>query len=204
MKKSKGMQLGAMLAAVLMVGIVFVPAVSAAGTSNLSDPATVKALIDKLSNEGNNASKAFEKLSPQEQAAVVEALKVKEIKINTSEEGVSVATITCNSPRVELDGYGAIGKVWAYFQQIDRCYDGSKLTEVTRTRWGEVYYPFWTFAGHIGNTESGGVGQSSYRAWTQGQFKYCISSYGCIQEKDPWIDQIVYGNGNYWWNYGGL
>ncbi len=77
MKRSKGMQLGAMLATMLLVSMVLMPAVSAAvdkNASDLSDPAVVKALVEKLGKEGNNAKKAFAKLSPQEQAAVTEAL----------------------------------------------------------------------------------------------------------------------------------
>jgi hypothetical protein len=209
MERRKGMQLGAMLAAMLLVSMAFVPAAMAKkdeGTSKLSDPAVVKALVEKISKEGANADKLFAKLSPQQQATVIEALKVKEVKVNISmnQEGVSIAT-TCNSPRVEVDAYSVIGiKLWGYFQQIDRCYDGSKITSESRLRWGEVYFPFWSFTGHIGDTQAGGVGQSYYRAWTQGQFKFCVGgTYGCIQERDPWIDQIVYGDGNYWRNYSG-
>ncbi len=208
MKKSKGMQLGAMLAAMLLVGMAFVPAVSAKaddGKQNLSDPAVVKALVDKLDKEGDKASKSFAKLSPEEQAAVIEYLKVKQITVNTSmNQGDASISSTCNSPRVVVSGLNGVGnKVWDYWQQIDRCYDGSILTEVTRTKGGLVYGLFWQFDGHTGDTQSGGVGQSSYRAWTQGRFRLCITDLGCIEEDDPWIDMIVYGNGNFWYNYGG-
>ncbi len=204
--KNKGMQLGALLAALLLVSMAFVPAVSAktdAGTSNLSDPTAVKALVDKLNKDGENANKSFAKLSPQEQAAVIEYLKVKQITV-TNEGNVSISSITCNSPRVVVSGLNAFGnKLWDYFQQIDRCYDGSVLTEVTRIRGGQVYGAFWQFDGHISDTQSGGVGQSSYRSWTQGRFKLCVTNLGCIEEDDPWIDMIVYGSGNSWYNYGG-
>ncbi len=203
MKRSKGMPLGAMLAAMLLVSMAVVPAVSAAGTSNLSDPATVKALFDKLNKAGDNASKIFAKLSPQDQAAVIEYFKVKKIT-TTNEENVSMFSITCNSPRVVVSGLNALGqKRWDYFQQIDRCYDGSTLTEVTRTRGGQVYGAFWQFIGHTSDTQSGGVGQSSYRSWTQGKFQLCFPGVGCVEEDDPWIDMIVYGNGDSWYNYGG-
>ncbi|NJD01359.1 MAG: hypothetical protein FIA99_01880 [Ruminiclostridium sp.] len=82
MNKSKGMQLGAMLVAMLILSMAFVPAVSAKAdteASDLSDPTVIKALIDKLNKEGDNAYKAFEKLSPQEQAAVIKASKVDKI-----------------------------------------------------------------------------------------------------------------------------
>lgn len=95
-------------------------------------------------------------------------------------------------------GKNALGqRLWGYFQKIVWSYDGLKITSVTRTRWGEVYALFWSFDGHIGNSEQGGVGQWSYRAWTQGAFKLCLGgNIGCIQYKYPWIDQTVYGNGD--------
>ena len=210
MKKNKGMQLGAMLMALLIVGGMFVPSAIAKtdkGNPDLSDPTVVKALVEKLNKAGDKdkANELFAKLSPEEKEAVIEFLKVTQITVNTSmDQGDVSISSTCNSPRVVVSGLNIFGsKLWDYFQQIDRCYDGSSLTEVTRTKGGLVYGLFWQYEGHTGDTQSGGVGQSSYRAWTQGQFRLCVTELGCIEEDNPFIDMIVYGNGNSWYNYGG-
>lgn len=205
--KNKEMQLGAMVVAMLVISAMVVPVAMAkkdSGTSKLSDSA-VKALLDKFVEEGANADKFFKKLSPEEKAAIIEAGKVSKISTNVimNEKEVSIAGITCNSPRVVVTAYGYIGnKLWSYIQQIDRCFDGSKITQVSRIRLGQSYMPTWQFVGHIDSTVSGGVGESYYRSYTQGKFTNCITNL-CFDEKNPYVDMIVYGNGGFWKNSGG-
>lgn len=99
----------------------------------------------------------------------------------------------CRWARVERYYTNALGmKLFSYFQK-------SK----SRTRWGEVYAPFWEFKGHIGSSTSGGVGSWSYRAWTQGSFALCAPYVLCAQYKYPWIDMTVYANGGWTWSSGG-
>jgi len=64
---------------------------------------------------------------------------------------------------------------------------------------GEVHYvPFWYFDGHIDESNSGGKGEWSYEAWTQGEFSLCIGNdIGCLLSLYPWIDITVLGNGDY-------
>lgn len=94
-------------------------------------------------------------------------------------------------------------KIWEYFQEISWCWDGSQITSLYRNRWGAAYIEFWQFQGHIGNSESGGVYQWSYRAWTQGQFGHCPPIPGCYEWRYPWLDMTVYGDGNYGGSGGG-
>jgi hypothetical protein len=93
-------------------------------------------------------------------------------------------------------------KLWAYFQRIDWCGDGYYVTWHQRYRWGETYWPGWSFKGHIGNSVSGGNWYHWYTAWTQGHF--CLISYlSCVQDRYPWVSMTVYGGGGYTWSTGG-
>lgn len=57
-----------------------------------------------------------------------------------------------------------------------------------------VYYPFWQWR-HIGSETWGGVGQQTYRAWTQAEFKYCVvPDIGC-QYVYPWLDMTAWADG---------
>lgn len=77
------------------------------------------------------------------------------------------------------------------------------MTSKSRTRWGEVHAPLWQWK-HVGSSESGGVGQTYYKAWTQGEFKFCLGGdIGCIQYVYPWLEQKGYGNGLYEDSWGG-
>ncbi len=110
----------------------------------------------------------------------------------------------CTWTYYEWTGRNALGVVLGrYVQRIEWCYNGMWITSTTRLRWAEVYVPLWEFRGHIGNYESGGVGFSSYRAWTQGQFSLCIAQLGCLQHVYPWIDTTVFADGYSRTSWGG-
>jgi len=112
-------------------------------------------------------------------------------------------TTGCDSRTDGIDVYNALGaKVATYSQNIFWCYNGSTITSKTRTRTGTVYGPLYQFNGHIGNVESGGVGQGSYSAWTQGSFCEIAPGFGCVWNFYPWVDQTVYGTGASWGNAG--
>ena len=66
--------------------------------------------------------------------------------------------------------------LFSFSQKITWCYDGSEIISNPNTiRLGEVHYvPFWYFDGHIDESNSGGKGEWSYEAWTQGEFSLCI------------------------------
>lgn len=90
---------------------------------------------------------------------------------------------------------------WKYFLRISWCYNGSKITSLGYTRWGEVYVPTWDFKGHIGFSASGGVGSWSARRWTQGKFQQCAEF--CVQTKTPWVELLVRANGTWAYAAGG-
>lgn len=113
-----------------------------------------------------------------------------------SSEGVSLFSSGCLITEVHVPYNDAFGLgLFAYKQKIDWCYDGTNLIQVIRSRWGEVYRSHYYFDGHVGDSESGGLGQSSYFAMTQGKFHYQWLSF--YEEAYPRIEQWVYGNGNH-------
>ena len=117
--------------------------------------------------------------------------------------GDTVAAAACRYVTVSRWAENVFGStLWKYFQRIDWCYNGSSVTSVSRRRWGETYWPGWSFKGHTGNQTSGGVGWTGYQAWTQGHF--CLASYfDCVQDRYPWIDITVWRNGTYNYSTGG-
>lgn len=95
--------------------------------------------------------------------------------------------------------------VWKYFERVNWSFNGSTVIAKSRTRGAEIYAPLWVYNGHIGSTESGGLGQSYYDAWTQGKFTLHFPWSGgpVIQQKLPWIEIVVRGNGTYSTSWGG-
>lgn len=179
-----------------------------------SDPTTIGVIVQRLKDAGKDADQVWATLSPETQEAVREALTVARVETSvtfvpedstSASDGASAQATSClYGFQVERYGTNAFGqKLWSYFQKIDWCYNGSWITWKSRIRWGEVYFPFWEFKGHIGNYESGGVGYWSYRAWTQGHFALCVPYLGCSQHTYPWIDMTVYANGGWSWTAGG-
>ena len=204
MKRIKRTKLGAVLAVMLLaIAMITVPLVIAEKNEekvspNYSDQKTMEKIIKKLTDADDKYEEEFAKLTPEAQSAVLDYLTVSNVKHNEVVSSFGCHGGCCSRTH-EVWGENFLGvKLWSYFQTIDWCNDGSTVTSKTRLRWGEVHTLGWAFNGHIGNTESGGVGQSSYRAWTQGSFNLCLGgNIGCIQSQYPWIDQTVYGTGAY-------
>lgn len=163
-------------------------------------------LVERLSQSIDPAG-AFVALSLSDQEAVRHFLTlysvtdVSSLLIESTGDGrPTTDSITCWTWTWRRDGKNAFGStLWSYFQRIDWCGNGSTITStphgVQRTRWGEVYYPFWQWR-HIGSSTWGGVGYQSYRAWTQAEFKLClIPDVGCVQYSYPWLDMTAWADG---------
>jgi hypothetical protein len=174
--------------------------------------ADVASIWARLSNARNNPDREWRALSHETQAEVLKSLEVADIKElvetgpdvpskNTGASGTApaatvMATGTCKVTQSELEARNVLGmRLWSYFEKINWCYSSGKISSKSRTRWAEVYAPFWAFKGHIGSTESGGVGSSSYRAWTQGSFALCAPYVLCAQNRYPWIELTVFATG---------
>ncbi|HSO10899.1 MAG TPA: hypothetical protein VLT51_00895 [Anaerolineales bacterium] len=91
------------------------------------------------------------------------------------------------------NGAGALAL--RYQQKVDWCYDGTKITSVSHVHTPTVYIVTYRYIGLIGHLHSGGVGQTSYRAYSQAHF--CMWVGACVWNVYPWVDQTVRGNGTY-------
>ena len=164
----------------------------------------LRSLSGQLAAAGSAREEMWTGLPADVRDAVVAFNRVSYIGVSTVAEPaqgsqgglVSMATAGCKSVTKSRSAYNVFGQVlWTYYQKIDWCYNGSKITSKTRIRWGDLpWYSLWQFMGHIGSSQSGGVGQWSYRAWTQGEFRFSLVGYP-VQYAYPWVDMTVYGNG---------
>ena len=112
--------------------------------------------------------------------------------------GAMGASTSCWYRQQKKTGYHWPFKVWSYYQRVEWCGDGSKLTSTPhRSRWGETHMPFWSFVGHIGGSTSGGKGDWSFSASTQGKFSVCFPEETCLYSYTPWLNITVYANGTY-------
>jgi hypothetical protein len=94
--------------------------------------------------------------------------------------------------RVYRNIFGTV--LWKYFQQQAFCYNGVRVTSLYDwRRWPELRAPGWSFKGHIARAVTGRAGSWHYGTWTQGRFRLCWA--WCIEERLPWVDLDVYGNG---------
>lgn len=198
------------VASILLVASMFLTQPASAGKNQPPEPTAVD-LLQRLTDAGDKAGEKFAQMSPAQQEKVVESLKVVRIESqvvevkNGSTSSAGILASGCKGYIRSRSGYNLLGgKLWSYFQRIDWCYNGSKVTSTYRNRWGETYYPFWNWQ-HNGNSTSGGTGSTYYYAWTQGQFALCVNGqgWGCIQYSYPWVDQRGDKNGNYTSNGGG-
>ncbi len=105
----------------------------------------------------------------------------------------------CKSLTNGVNIYNWVGQLVAmYSQKVDWCYNGTTITSVFHTHNNTVYHVFWRYNGLTSHVHSGGVGQTSYRAYSQASFCEFIPPNGsCIQYLYPWVDQTVRGNGTY-------
>ena len=168
------------------------------------DLETVRSLSGQLAHAGSGREQMWQVLPPEVQDDIVAFNQVAYVKRVMQVEPVwesrgapeRLAAAGCKSVTRSRSAYNVFGQVlWTYYQKIDWCYSGTKITSRTRIRWGELpWYSLWQFMGHIGSSASGGVGQWSYRAWTQGEFRFSLVGYP-VQYAYPWVDTTVYGNG---------
>lgn len=193
-----------------VVAVVLAASVALPGQAAGADGRRVAGVVDRLARAADPVA-AYPELSLEDQAAVrqfLTAVSVSDtstLSVQPSTSGGAVtASIICWTWTWQRDGKNFYGKnffgytLWSHFQRIDWCGNGSTITStphgVQRTRWGEVYYPFWQWR-HIGSETWGGVGQQTYRAWTQAEFKYCVvPDIGC-QYVYPWLDMTAWADG---------
>ena len=119
-------------------------------------------------------------------------------------EAVNVAAASgCKAYTLGRNGYSGVGvHVWTYSWTINWCYNGSTITSLSkyRTVWANYY---WKFTRDVAESQSGGVGTTSYSHYAQGEFCFFDNSGSCLSYSYPWVNQTVKGNGTYSGTAGG-
>ena len=176
-------------------------------------PVAIHELLHRV-NEANDPQSVWGALSPQEQTALLN-LEVDRIETshtygiipfngNHIAKGASVSggatakSTSCWYKQQKKTGYHWPFKVWSYYQRVEWCGNGSALTSTPhRSRWGDTHMLFWSFIGHIGGSTSGGNGDWSFSASTQGKFSVCYPESTCLYSYTPWLNITAYANGTY-------
>ena len=124
------------------------------------------------------------------------------LRLNPEVVDVVAAANACKGYTLGRKGYSAEGiQIWSYSWTINWCYNGTTITSFSkfRTIWVNSG---WSFRGDIQENQSGGVGQTSYSHYAQGDF--CFLDVGiCLFHSYPWVNQTVRGNGTYSGSAGG-
>ena len=146
---------------------------------------------------------------PNSQVARVETFEVvrnisaqEYTTLNPEAANVVAAAGGCKGYTLGRKGYSGEGiHIWTYSWTINWCYNGSTITSLSkyRTVWANYY---WRFVRDVDESQSGGVGRTSYSHYAQGEF-YFFQTYSCLSYSYPWVNQTVRGNGTYSGSAGG-
>jgi hypothetical protein len=145
----------------------------------------------------SDARAAFEALSPAQQQEVLAQVQVAKVVTEAPaptpmlQAGGGFAPLAggCWTVTWGRSGYNNFGyELFSLKQKIDWCGNGSTLTSVARTHWVEVYMFGWSGT-IIQDPTWGGVGQWSFRAFTQADF--VLNIVYPWQHVYPWLDMTV-------------
>jgi hypothetical protein len=110
----------------------------------------------------------------------------------------------CQSWKFERWGKSAVGiKLYSYYLTVRWCSLRGRITEASSNPFPEVHAPLWSFDKHLAHNKRGGKRKKSYRVFAQGQFKFCVTKLGCVQDRQPWISVTARGNGTHSYDTGG-
>lgn len=92
-----------------------------------------------------------------------------------------------------------------YMMRMDWCEDGTNI--VIRADAGQPWadmttLPLWSFSNRVFE-KAGGVGRSYFSAFGQGEFKWCVTQFGCAFTISPWMRMTANGDGSYDFAWGG-
>ena len=204
--------LAVLAAAMIAVGATTVT-VHADGP-DYTQPAQILELLGRI-NAAEDPQAEWEALPPNAQLAlrnvavdrIVTVHKYGTIPPRVGIPGISSGGVTglagtartrCWYKEQEEVGYFWPFKLWSYHQRVEWCGNGTELTTTPhRSRWGNAHALFWNFRGHIDGSTSGGKGDWSFAASTQGRFEACIPRFVCTTTETPRIRITAYANGTY-------
>ncbi|MGC1377362.1 MAG: hypothetical protein WA821_14115 [Anaerolineales bacterium] len=85
----------------------------------------------------------------------------------------------------------------SFSQTVNWCYDGTKITSVTHTHGTKTYQGFYKYNGLLADNHSGGVGKTSFYAYSQANMCETVPGFGCNWYIYPSVTETVYGNGTF-------
>lgn len=155
----------------------------------ITSPVQAESSVPQSENPNANVDRveSFEKVTWRSSSAI---------------DGITPLASGCKTYTLGVNGYSAAGiLVWSYAWNTEWCYNGTSITSFKK--WRTVWTNYgWSFKGDIADSQSGGVNQTSYWHYAQGDFCF-IETWTCIAHSYPWVSQTVYGSGNYAGSAGG-
>jgi len=182
------------------------PVMAAGPNSGEPDPILGEELTRMLvkTNEEDRAT-IWAQLTEHEKSSVIVYNTVVKVtsdvfdNLSTKDE-MTITASGCDVRGKKEKGYNVFGAVlWEYYSRVEWCYNGSTVTSKFATRTGKPgpFPSLWEYKGDaVPPIEGGGVGQSYYRIWCNGYFRFAIAGWP-IQTAYPWIDITVRGNGTF-------
>lgn len=140
-----------------------------------------------------------------EAAMVVVEVKEEPVWQHGEAESAQALLTSCWTQQKRRVGENILGyDLWRFYLRINWCENGvTVVAPVSSQVTVDVNYPFWSYSGIVGRSESGGPGYTTYGVYRQGEFKYCAPNVACVQYQYPWINLIGYYNGWSSWTGGG-
>ena len=186
----------------LIAALIAVMAISttALATATPEEEAAPVSLLQTVM-DAPDPEAAFLALPPADRADVIEQLNITSVEVVTNVDSTGDVTMTtggCANQNSHILGRSNSGLLAYRFNSFTHwCYDGSVHTivpdvEVT----GNTYLLFWSYTGLRWFNESGGLDQWYHHDSAQGEFKLCVTDFGCIQYKYPTIRKSQYGDGS--------
>lgn len=201
------LKLTILLLLAVTTSIIFAGGVLAQGDPDLTDPAVVEALLDRIA-DADDPGQAFSQLTPEEQAAVRSALTVVSHEVIEADPGPASTALTPGvapspgTPRCYQNSHAMLGK--NIFRQVlyelksdtRWCSDGIVITMPPAVMIsGRTPALFWEYVGNINQVQSGGQGYPFHTDYVQGHFRLCLPRVACAKHSYPSITKQQYANG---------
>ena len=185
-----------------LVGLMSFSGGAYAAGQDLDNPQAVERLVREVERSADPYA-AYDQLTPTEQSAFDEHLKVASVEVvsesTSGENAAGSAANGCGSNSYEVKGMNLVGyTVWKFSTRTTWCWNGTEITNAPHfTTDGDVYYLFWSYEGTTYEEEKGGEGDWMHQDSAEGEFKYCVGpgGIGCIQSAYPDIHKTQYGDG---------
>lgn len=175
-----------------------------------ADTTSVQTILERLNNLHSQgatgaANELFDSLSIDEQTAVASANQtvrfvVEQVNWVSHPEDQAVNLAGCYGPITHhVYGTNRLGVVTTnFYQQFQWCGNGSTISSAWCSSWAGDLAWGYTWEGHSTYCQVtyGGIDNTSIKSFSQGIFKFCVTSLCTTYQ--PWIAQQGDPYGNYW------